>query len=80
MIVTRADARRIIESAYRGKLSFRISTRVQIGARMKYESMLGQPTLAWQALDKGSDSAVRIGCIVPLSLLNGGSIDWTYSV
>ena len=70
MLVTVADARRIIAAAY-PDMQFRITTKCTIGCRPVYDPA---PTLVWTKLDRGSDSVVRIGRLLP-----GNDIDWNYS-
>lgn len=70
MMMTNRDARNFIQKAY-PEMKFRITSKVTIGVRPNYETILGIPTLCWRKLDKGNDSVVKIGI-----LLSDNSIDW----
>jgi len=62
MIVSRDHARRLIAAHYPG-VKFRITaSRVTMGVRVVTDP---RPTLAWQSLTRGEDSAVRIGILRP---------------
>jgi len=79
MIVTQADARRIIKEAYGKDFKFRLTTSCTIGVRLVWQVNLNMHTLVWRKLhaDKKGDipSAVYIG-----RLMNNGSIDWDYTI
>ena len=72
MIVTQADARRIIKDAY-PYMPFRLTKSCSIGVRPTHETALGIPTLCWRKLLSGRDSAVQIGI-----MLADASIDWDW--
>ena len=73
MIVSRADARRIIRAAYGPEFAFRILAKsCTIGCRPVSDP---NPTLCWYALDAGKDSAVKLGVMRPDT-----SIDWDCSL
>jgi hypothetical protein len=73
MIVTRADARRIIAREYGPEFKFRLTSgSAQIGCRPVGDP---RPSLAWRALAPGADSAAVIGLLLP-----GGAIDWQHEV
>jgi len=78
MLVTQADARRIIKEAYGDNFKFRLTTSCTIGVRPVWQVNLNMHTLAWRKLhaDKKGDlpSAVYIG-----RLMNNGTIDWDYT-
>jgi hypothetical protein len=74
-ILSRSGARRLIASHYPA-MPFKIRSRqMSFGARRTCETICGLPTLAWQALTPGSDSAVRIGVLLP-----SGDVDWSADV
>ncbi len=74
MILTPKNARALIAKHYPG-MPFRITTGCTIGVRPVYETAAGLPTLAWTRLNRGRDSAVKVGAVLP-----GGSIDWNTEV
>ena len=71
MIATQQDARRIIASLY-DAMPFKLTTKTTIGVRPVYDV---RPTLVWRKLDKGRDSAVRIGRMAFPST----DIDWSWA-
>ena len=74
MLVTVNDARKIIKKHY-PNMQFKITKSCQIGVRPDYETIIGLPTLAWHKLDRGKDSVVKIGVMLP-----NGSINWNASL
>lgn len=70
MIVTQADARRIIARHYGQEWAdkTRLTTDCTVGCRPSYDP---RPNLCWRKLATGKDSAVAIGVMVA-----GGGIDW----
>jgi hypothetical protein len=61
MICTLADARRILTAEYGHGFKFRIAKGRNVGMRQNHELAMGKVMLVWEKLDKGPDSAVRIG-------------------
>jgi hypothetical protein len=81
MIVTQRDARRIIRKHYGAEFQFRLTAAVTIGVRSNAEAFFKQ-TLAWQKLDAGKDSAVRIGRVIQMRIQVVGElppVDWSWS-
>lgn len=72
MIVTRVDARRIIQGAYGQDFKFRVTSKVSVGVRPTYDV---RPMLAWVSMDRGRDSAVKLGLID-----RTGRIDWSADI
>lgn len=71
MIVTAKDARKMAAKYFP-------DTRLQLPAgkafiiqRPRYQEALGLPGMAFQRMDCGKDSAIRVGSVI------GGRIDWT---
>lgn len=79
MLVTQADARKIIAAAYGSDFKFRLTVRTTIGVRPVWQTNLNMHTLAWRKLcvDRKGDlpSAVYIGRVLP-----NGAIDWKYEL
>lgn len=76
MITTRDHAKKLIHAYYGAEFKFRIlSTSVTFGVRSMVASLTGQPTLAWYSVAKGTDSAVKIGCVKD----GGVDIDWEWT-
>lgn len=71
MIVTAADAKRIIRAAYGPEFAFRLTKQCTVGVRPVYDPA---PMLAWRKLATGKDSVVAIGRMVA-----NGAIDWEYA-
>ncbi len=71
VIVTQADARRIIRAAYGEGFAYRLTGRVTIGVRPVSDP---RPTLAWIKVAPVRHSAVRIGRLLP-----DCTFDWQWS-
>lgn len=77
MIVTRADAARIIGRYYGEEFAKSVRFRprgVSVYCRPSYEVSLGMPTLCSRKIIPGKDSTIWIGLLLP-----GGGIDWNWS-
>jgi hypothetical protein len=76
MIVTIADARRIIARHYGEDFAKSVRFRANgcaVYVRSFYETSFGKPTLCSRKLAPGPDSVVRIG-----RMLSSGAIDWAW--
>lgn len=75
MITTYDEAKKIILRTYGEDFKLIVrSDKATIGVRPIYEQRAGFPTLAWQRVSRGRDSAVRLGLVID----GGTEIDWQW--